>query len=291
MADEGSAAAAVQPPGGPGPVAPLRPPAFPPRSRPGVHDPRGHAVGRSWIDILAFAVVLLLAAIVPETSESPTAAPAPRAPATGLRRWRPSFLDALPDPASVLDRRSVVFSTSTPRRAGNSRPSSSIPAAFTLRPSCSAPLRRFAGQRPGHRAPPVGANETWHRVTVAARPRRCGQRRRAGRTCTTSPKASGSSPALRFHRQCQPEAAHPLTSLVGFIDTLLAPPPTTRRRASALGLMRGQAGRMASSSRTCSRSRIEMRQHSPHRPGRAQHPRARGSEGRSRPWIPARGWR
>src|SRR6478752_7365516 len=59
-----------------------------------------------WIDILAFAVVLLLAAIVPETSDSPASLAAVNrasdpAFADGVRL----FADALPDPAIVLDRR------------------------------------------------------------------------------------------------------------------------------------------------------------------------------------------
>ena len=69
----------------------------------------GLAVIDAWIGILAYAVIVGIAAVVPETTESttgtvPGASTTELAFADAVRH----FADALPDPSIVIDRRSVI---------------------------------------------------------------------------------------------------------------------------------------------------------------------------------------
>src|SRR5690606_12724826 len=87
-----------------------------------------------WIDLAAFGVVLVLAAIVPETGESPVGA------ATATRTSDPAFddavrlfADALPEPCLVLDHRSVVVHLNAAATQHFPAVVLGSPLAFTLR--------------------------------------------------------------------------------------------------------------------------------------------------------------
>ena len=222
-----------------------------------------------WIDILAFAVVLLLAAIVPETSESPaslatTSRSSDPAFADGVRL----FADALPDPAIVLDRRSVVFHLNAAARQQFPAVIVDSPLAFTLRaPSLLGAIETVRKTNAPesielHQSVP---NETWHRVTVA--PLSPGDEVNDGVLVVTMHNLTEGKRLESLRSDFIANASHelrtPLTSLVGFIDTLLGPAANDKEaRERFLGLMRGQASRMAKLIEDLlSLSRIEMRQH------------------------------
>ena len=222
-----------------------------------------------WVDILAFAVVLLLAAIVPETSESPTSlAATSRASDPAFADGVRLFADALPDPAIVLDRRSVVFHLNAAARQQFPAVIVDSPLAFTLRaPSLLGAIETVRKTSAPesielHQSVP---NETWHRVTVA--PLAPGDAVNDGVLVITMHNLTEGKRLESLRSDFIANASHelrtPLTSLVGFIDTLLGPAANDKEaRERFLGLMRGQAGRMAKLIEDLlSLSRIEMRQH------------------------------
>ncbi len=108
-------------------------------------------------------------------------------------------------------------------------------------------------------------NETWYKATVA--PLAPGDAVNDGVLVITLQSLTEEKrlEALRtdFIANASHELRTPLTSLVGFIDTLLGPAANDREaRERFLGLMRGQAARMAKLIEDLlSLSRIEMRQH------------------------------
>ncbi len=223
----------------------------------------------AWAGILAFVVVLLLAAIVPETSESPASTMAvSRASDPAFGDGVRMFADALPDPAIVLDRRSVVFHLNAAARQQFPAVVAEAPLAFTLRaPSVLGAIETVRSTNAPqtielHQAVP---NETWHRVTVA--PLAPGDPVNDGALVITMHNLTEGKRLESLRSDFIANASHelrtPLTSLVGFIDTLLGPAANDKEaRERFLGIMRGQAGRMAKLIEDLlSLSRIEMRQH------------------------------
>lgn len=223
----------------------------------------------AWAGILAFAVVLLLAAIVPETSETPTSlATASRAADPAFGDGVRLFADALPDPAIVLDRRSVVFHLNAAARQQFPAVIVESPLAFTLRaPSVLGAIEtvRRTNQPETIELHQSVPNETWHRVTVA--PLAPGDPVNDGALVITMHNLTEGKRLESLRSDFIANASHelrtPLTSLVGFIDTLLGPAANDKEaRERFLGIMRGQAARMAKLIEDLlSLSRIEMRQH------------------------------
>ena len=222
-----------------------------------------------WIDILVFAVVLVLAAIIPDTTEAPaslaTTARASDPPfADGLRL----LADALPDPAIVLDRRSIVFHLNAAARRQFPAVVVDSPLAFTLRaPSVLGAIEtvRRTGAPETIELHQFIPTESWHRVTVAPLPP--GEPATEGVLVITMHDLTEARRLETLRSDFIANASHelrtPLASLVGFIDTLLGPAandPEARQRF--LGIMRSQAGRMSKLIEDLlSLSRIEMRQH------------------------------
>lgn len=218
--------------------------------------------------MLAYAVVVAIAAIVPETSDSAgglaaTAHVGEVAYADAVRH----FADALPDPAFVIDRRSDILHMNGPAARHFTGVSPGSPIAFTMRyPQLLAAIetaRLGATQTIElHHTVPT---EVWYRATVAplasADPANAGMMVISLQSLTEAKRLE----ALRtdFIANASHELRTPLASLVGFIDTLLGPAANDREaRERFLGLMRGQAARMAKLIEDLlSLSRIEMRQH------------------------------
>jgi two-component system phosphate regulon sensor histidine kinase PhoR len=222
-----------------------------------------------WVGIVAYAVVLLLAAMVPETSESPSSTTAvSRASDPAFGDGVRLFADALPDPAIVLDRRSVVFHLNAAARQQFPAVIADAPLAFTLRaPSVLGAIETVRSTNAPqtielHQSVP---NETWHRVTIA--PLAPGDPVNDGALVITMHNLTEGKRLESLRSDFIANASHelrtPLTSLVGFIDTLLGPAANDKEaRERFLGIMRGQAGRMAKLIEDLlSLSRIEMRQH------------------------------
>jgi two-component system phosphate regulon sensor histidine kinase PhoR len=222
----------------------------------------------AWIGILAYAVIVAIAAIVPETSESttgtvPGATTGELAFADAVRH----FADALPDPSIVIDRRSVIVHLNPHAARHFPGVVTGSPIAFTLRfPQLLAAIETarlgVAQTIELHQTVPT---ETWYRVTVA--PLAPGDLVNDGVLVITlqSQTEEKRLDLLRtdFIANASHELRTPLTSLVGFIDTLLGPAANDKEaRERFLGLMRGQAARMAKLIEDLlSLSRIEMRQH------------------------------
>jgi two-component system, OmpR family, phosphate regulon sensor histidine kinase PhoR len=222
-----------------------------------------------WIDIIAYAVVLLLAAIVPETGES--AGNVAAASTSGDPAFADAvrlFADALPEPCIVLDRRSTVVHLNSSARQQFPAVSLGSPLAFTLRfPGLLAAIETVRGSnRPEsielHQTVPT---DTWYKVTVSALAP--GDPVNDGVLVITMQNLTEGKRLEQLRSDFIANASHelrtPLTSLVGFIDTLLGPAANDKEaRERFLGLMRGQAGRMAKLIEDLlSLSRIEMRQH------------------------------
>jgi len=222
-----------------------------------------------WIDILAFAVVLLLAAIVPETGESPAGvSAAARASDPAFADAVRLFADALPEPCVVLDRRSTVVHLNAAARTQFPAVVLGSPLAFTLRfPGLLAAIEAVRGSNAPesielHQTVPT---DTWYKVTVA--PLAPGDPVNDGVLVITMQNLTEGKRLESLRSDFIANASHelrtPLTSLVGFIDTLLGPAANDKEaRERFLGLMRGQAARMAKLIEDLlSLSRIEMRQH------------------------------
>lgn len=220
------------------------------------------------IGILAYAVIVAIAALVPETSESTTGVVA--GASTGELAFADAvrhFADALPDPCIVIDSRSVIVHLNA--HAGRHFPGvvAGSPIAFTLRfPQLLAAIeaaRLGAAQTiEMHQTVPT---ETWYKATVA--PLAPGDPVNDG-VLVISLQSQTEEKRLDLLRtdfiaNASHELRTPLTSLVGFIDTLLGPAANDKQaRERFLGLMRGQAARMAKLIEDLlSLSRIEMRQH------------------------------
>ncbi|MDB5540423.1 MAG: hypothetical protein JWQ89_2150 [Devosia sp.] len=221
-----------------------------------------------WVGIVAYAVIVAIAAITPDTSESggrvdPGAASGELAFADAVRH----FSDALPDPSIVIDRRSVIVHLNAHATRHFPGVVSGSPIAFTLRfpqlLSAIEAARLGAAQTIElHQTVPT---ETWYKATVA--PLASGDPVNDGVLVITLQSLTEEKrlEALRtdFIANASHELRTPLTSLVGFIDTLLGPAANDKAaRERFLSLMRGQAARMAKLIEDLlSLSRIEMHQH------------------------------
>lgn len=228
----------------------------------------GLAIIDPWIGGLAYVAIALIAAMVPETSES--AAGIAPGTSTGELAFADAvrhFADALPDPSIVIDRRSVIVHLNAHALRHFPGVVSGSPIAFTLRfPQLLAAIEAAqlgaAQTIELHQTVP---NETWYKATVA--PLAPGDPINDGVLVITLQSLTEERrlEALRtdFIANASHELRTPLTSLVGFIDTLLGPAANDKEaRERFLGLMRGQAGRMAKLIEDLlSLSRIEMRQH------------------------------
>jgi two-component system phosphate regulon sensor histidine kinase PhoR len=222
----------------------------------------------AWAGILAYAAIVCIAAAVPETSESAggVAASASQSELVYADAVR-HFADALPDPSIVIDRRSVIVHLNGPAMRHFPAVTSGSPIAFTLRfPQLLAAIEAARLGAPQvielHQTIPT---ETWYRATVAelapADPIHAGVLVITLQSLTEAKRLE--SLRTDFIANASHELRTPLTSLVGFIDTLLGPAANDKEaRERFLGLMRGQAARMAKLIEDLlSLSRIEMRQH------------------------------
>ena len=223
----------------------------------------------AWAGLVSGLVVLLLAVIVPETSESPVsrtvgASPADSAFADAVRL----FADALPEPCIILDRRSIIVHLNAAARQHFSGIATGNPIAFTLRyPVLLAALDsvRKAGAAASIELSQSVPTEAWYRAHIA--PLAPGDAINDGVLVITLTSLTEGKRLESLRTDFIANASHelrtPLTSLVGFIDTLLGPAANDRAaRERFLGLMRGQAIRMSKLvDDLLSLSRIEMRQH------------------------------
>ena len=225
----------------------------------------GLAVIDPWIGILAYAVIVAIAAVVPETSESasgvaPGASNGELAFADAVRH----FADALPDPSIIIDRRSIIVHLNPQATRHFPGVVAGSPIAFTMRfPQLLAAIeaaRLGASQAIElHQTVPT---ETWYKATVA--PLAAGDPVNDGVLVITLQSQTEEKRLEMLRTDFIANASHelrtPLTSLVGFIDTLLGPAANDKEaRERFLGLMRGQAARMAKLIEDLlSLSRIEM---------------------------------
>jgi len=222
----------------------------------------------AWIGGLAYAAIVLLAAIVPETTDSASGVVAGTSEgelafADAVRH----FADALPDPAIVLDARSVIAHLNA--EAARHFPGVVVgsPIAFTMRFPQLLSAIEAARLGPAqtielHQTVPT---ETWYKATIA--PLLPGASGKDGILVITLQSLTEAKRLESLRTDFIANASHelrtPLTSLVGFIDTLLGPAANDKAaRERFLGLMRGQASRMSKLIEDLlSLSRIEMRQH------------------------------
>jgi two-component system phosphate regulon sensor histidine kinase PhoR len=216
----------------------------------------------------AYAAVVVIAALVPETAE--TAAGQPSAADQGEAVFADAvrqFSDALPDPSIVIDRRSVIAHLNGPAQRHFPGVTVGNPIAFTMRfPQLLAAIEAarlgVAQTIELHQTVPT---ETWYKTTVA--PLAADDPTNAGALIITLQSLTEAKRLESLRTDFIANASHelrtPLTSLVGFIDTLLGPAANDKEaRERFLGLMRGQATRMAKLIEDLlSLSRIEMRQH------------------------------
>ena len=215
---------------------------------------------------LGFGVVVAVAALLPLDGEETRVE---GLGATGTPSGEANlqlFVDALPDPCIVLDRRSVLVHRN--RAAAQQLPGlvPGSPIAMILRaPAVLAAIetvRRSGGAQTFelHQTVPT---ETWHRATVA--PLVAGDG--AGTLVVTMHSLTDEKrlEALRtdFIANASHELRTPLTSLLGFIETLMGPASRdTAAQARFLEIMRTHALRMSKLiDDLLSLSRIEMRQH------------------------------
>ena len=226
-----------------------------------------HAVA-PWIAVIAYAVVIGITALVPETSDTATGVlPVVNQSELAFADAVRHFADALPDPSMVIDRRSVIVHLNGPAMRHFPGVTTGNPIAFTLRfPQL---LSAIEAARLGatqtielHQTVPT---ETWYKTTIA--PLAAEDPLHAGVLVITLQSLTEAKRLESLRTDFIANASHelrtPLTSLVGFIDTLLGPAANDKEaRERVLGLMRGQATRMAKLIEDLlSLSRIEMRQH------------------------------
>ncbi|MDC9823428.1 ATP-binding protein [Devosia sp. ZB163] len=221
-----------------------------------------------WLAALAYAGVVAIAAVVPETTDSASGLSAAGgrselAFADAVRH----FADALPDPSIVVDARSVIVHVNPAAARHFPGVSPGSPIAFTLRSpqliSAIEAARLGAAQTiEMHQTVPT---ETWYKATIA--PLAPGDPLNDGVLVITLQSLTEAKRLESLRTDFIANASHelrtPLTSLVGFIDTLLGPAANDKEaRERFLGLMRGQAARMAKLIEDLlSLSRIEMHQH------------------------------
>ena len=222
----------------------------------------------SFIAVLAYAVVLLLAAIIPDTGE--TRHDGVGAPGTVDDAFADAVrhvADALPDPCIIVDRRSVIVHMNGPARRHFPSVVLASPIAFTLRfPALLNAIERARTDGPQqvelHQSVPT---ETWYKAMVA--PLAAGDPVNDGVLVITLQSLTEEKRLESLRTDFVANASHelrtPLTSLVGFIDTLLGPAANDKQaRERFLGIMQSQAARMAKLIEDLlSLSRIEMRQH------------------------------
>ena len=217
---------------------------------------------------LVYLLVLLLAAIIPDTGEAAamnigTASGTDNAFADAVRH----FADALPDPSIIIDRRSIIVHMNAPASRHFPGVATGNPIAFTMRfPALLNAIEqaRTAGaqQVELHQTVPT---ETWYKAMVA--PLAAGDPVNDGVLVITLQSLTEEKRLESLRTDFVANASHelrtPLTSLVGFIDTLLGPAANDKEaRERFLTIMQGQAARMAKLIEDLlSLSRIEMRQH------------------------------
>ncbi|WP_291396199.1 ATP-binding protein [Devosia sp.] len=220
------------------------------------------------IGALAYGAIVALAALVPETAES--AAGVVSGGSQGELAFADAvrhFADALPDPAVVLDARSVIIHLNREARHHFPGVVAGTPIAFTLRSPQLLSAIEAARLGPAqtielHQTVPT---ETWYKATIA--PLLPGAQGKDGILVITLQSLTEAKRLESLRTDFIANASHelrtPLTSLVGFIDTLLGPAANDKvARERFLGLMRGQAARMSKLiDDLLSLSRIEMRQH------------------------------
>lgn len=222
----------------------------------------------SFIAVLAYAIVLLLAAIIPDTGETRhdgvgTPGTVDDAFADAVRR----VADALPDPCIIIDRRSVIAHMNGPATRHFPSVILASPIAFTMRfPALLNAIERARTDGPQkvelHQSVPT---ETWYKAMVA--PLAAGDPVNDGVLVITLQSLTEEKRLESLRTDFVANASHelrtPLTSLVGFIDTLLGPAANDKEaRERFLGIMQSQAARMAKLIEDLlSLSRIEMRQH------------------------------
>jgi two-component system phosphate regulon sensor histidine kinase PhoR len=177
------------------------------------------------------------------------------------------FADALPDPAIVLDARSIIVHMNSEAARHFPGVVAGSPIAFTLRFPQLLSAIEAARLGPAqtielHQTVPT---ETWYKATIA--PLLPGAGGKDGILVITLQSLTEAKRLESLRTDFIANASHelrtPLTSLVGFIDTLLGPAANDKAaRERFLGLMRGQASRMSKLiDDLLSLSRIEMRQH------------------------------
>jgi two-component system, OmpR family, phosphate regulon sensor histidine kinase PhoR len=174
------------------------------------------------------------------------------------------FAEALPDPAVIVDRRSVVLHRNAAARAEFPAltPGSLLTVALRNPALLTALDTTWATGAPQsvemHLTVP---NETWHRAHIAPLPGDDGDLVLTLQSLTAHKRTD----QLRsdFIANVSHELRTPLTSLVGFIDTLLGPAAKDEAaREKFLTIMRQQSTRMSNLiDDLLSLSRIEMRQH------------------------------
>jgi two-component system phosphate regulon sensor histidine kinase PhoR len=230
-----------------------------------------------WLALLAYAAVVAVAALVPDTGEPGTgAAPGTSTGEIAFADAVRHFADALPDPCIVLDRRSVIVHLNPEARRHFPGVASGNPIAFTLRspPLLAAIEAARLGASQAIELHQTVPTETWYKATVA--PLAAGDPVNDGVLVITLQSLTEEKrlEALRtdFIANASHELRTPLTSLVGFIDTLLGPAANDKAaRERFLGLMRGQAARMSQADRgpAVAEPHRDAPAHAAHRPGRA----------------------
>ena len=222
----------------------------------------------SFIAVLAYAVVLILTAIIPDTGETRhEGVGAPGAVDDAFADAVRHVADALPDPCIIVDRRSVIVHMNGPAIRHFPSVVLASPIAFTMRfPALLNAIERArtdgAQNVELHQAVPT---ETWYKAMVA--PLAAGDPVNDGVLVITLQSLTEEKRLESLRTDFVANASHelrtPLTSLVGFIDTLLGPAANDKEaRERFLGIMQSQAARMAKLIEDLlSLSRIEMRQH------------------------------
>ncbi len=220
-----------------------------------------------WISLLGYFVVLLLGIFAPDAREAEAPAIIRPTGDTGFAEAVRRLADALPDPCVIVDRRSLVVHVNPAARVHFPAVVNGVPIAYSMRfPVLIDAIEetRLGGARTVelHQQVP---NETWYKVTVA--PLAEDDPENTGVLVITLQSLTEQRRLDTLRSDFVANASHelrtPLTSLIGFIDTLVGPAANDKQaREKFLGLMRGQATRMAKLIEDLlSLSRIEMRQH------------------------------
>ena len=157
------------------------------------------------------------------------------------------FADALSDPCLIVDRRSIVLHRNLAAAHDFPAVSEGIVLTLALRnPSLISAIEnvRRSGTAQAVELHQTVPNETWHRANIAPLP---GEE---GLLAVTLQNLTDHKRLEQLRTDFIANASHqlrtPLTSLVGFIDTLLGPAANDEAaRERFLTIMRQQAGRMS----------------------------------------------